>query len=57
METRVNLAEPLPVHLIYRTAVSQAKGRMTYRRDVYERDGKIWNALAREGVELRGVRG
>lgn len=56
-ETRVDLAAPLPVHLIYRTAMSQPKGHMTYRRDVYERDAKIWNALAREGVELRGVQG
>jgi murein L,D-transpeptidase YcbB/YkuD len=56
-ETRVDLVDPLPVHLIYRTAMSQAKGQMTYRRDVYGRDKTIWNALAREGVELRGVQG
>lgn len=57
LETKVDLKEPLPVHLIYRTAMSQAKGQMTYRRDVYGRDAKIWDALAREGVELRGVQG
>ncbi len=57
LETKVDLKKPLPVHLIYRTAMSQAKGQMTYRRDVYGRDAKIWDALAREGVELRGVQG
>ncbi|WP_136635721.1 L,D-transpeptidase family protein [Pseudooceanicola onchidii] len=56
-ETQVNLREPLPVHLIYRTAVGQPKGHMTYRRDVYGRDAAIWNALAREGVELHAVQG
>lgn len=56
-ETQVDLVNPLPVHLIYRTAVGRAKGHMTYRRDIYGRDAKIWDALAREGVELRGVQG
>lgn len=56
-ETKVDLVEPLPVHLVYRTAVGQPKGHMTYRRDVYGRDAAIWNALAREGVELAGVQG
>ncbi|EAQ01159.1 peptidoglycan binding protein, putative [Pseudooceanicola batsensis HTCC2597] len=56
-ETKIDLASPLPVHLIYRTAMSQPKGQMSYRRDVYGRDGRIWEALAREGVELRGVQG
>ncbi len=56
-ETRVNLDEPVPVHLVYRTAYTQADGQMQYRRDVYGRDGRIWNALAREGVALRAVQG
>ncbi|MGI3171456.1 L,D-transpeptidase family protein [Pseudooceanicola sp. C21-150M6] len=56
-ETKVDLAEPLPVHLIYRTAVGQAKGHMTYRRDVYGRDALVWQALARRGVELPEVQG
>ena len=56
-ETQVDLENPLPVHLIYRTAVGQPKGHMGYRRDVYGRDALIWDALAREGVELRGVQG
>ena len=56
-EQRVDLADPVPVHLIYRTAYTQAEGRMQYRRDIYGRDGRIWNALAREGVALRAIRG
>lgn len=56
-ETQVDLVAPLPVHLIYRTAVGQPKGHMTYRRDVYGRDATIWKALARQGVELTGVQG
>lgn len=56
-ERRVDLADPVPVHLVYRTALTQADGRMQFRRDVYGRDGQIWNALAREGVVLRAIRG
>ena len=56
-EQRVDLAAPVPVHLVYRTAYTQAEGRMQYRRDLYGRDGRIWNALAREGVALRAIRG
>ena len=51
-ETRVDLAEPVPVHLIYRTAFTRAKGQVNYRRDVYGRDAKIWRALQAEGVRL-----
>lgn len=51
-ETRVNLEEPVPVHLIYRTAFTRAKGQVNYRRDVYGRDAKVWRALEAEGVKL-----
>ena len=56
-ETRVDLAQPVPVHLVYRTAYTQPDGQMQYRRDVYGRDARIWNALAREGVALRAISG
>ncbi|WP_208348440.1 L,D-transpeptidase family protein [Pseudaestuariivita rosea] len=56
-EVYVDLKDPVPVHIIYRTAFTQAKGRTQFRRDVYGRDAKIWNALARQGVVLRAVRG
>jgi len=56
-ETQIDLKEPVPVHLIYRTAFTTPKGRMNYRRDVYGRDAKIFKALAKAGVVLRAVRG
>ena len=56
-ETKVELKEPVPVHLIYRTAVTNARGHTEYRADVYGRDAKIWNALSRAGVVLGGVQG
>ncbi|WP_296765796.1 L,D-transpeptidase family protein [Sediminimonas sp.] len=56
-ETRVDLEQTVPVHLIYRTAVTSAKGRTGYRDDVYGRDARIWNALQAEGVALRALRG
>ncbi|PIE16762.1 MAG: murein L,D-transpeptidase [Rhodobacterales bacterium] len=56
-ETRVDLKNPVPVHLMYRTAISKPKGGMQYRRDVYGRDAKIFRALVNAGVELRSVKG
>ncbi|MDY6859290.1 MAG: L,D-transpeptidase family protein [Pseudomonadota bacterium] len=56
-ETQVNLARPLPVHIIYRTALTQPKGRVQFRRDVYGRDARIFAALNQAGVALRAVRG
>ena len=56
-ETVVPLDQPVPVHLIYRTAFTQAKGPMQYRRDIYGRDSRIWSALSQAGVALRAVQG
>ncbi len=56
-ENTVVLDKPLPVHIIYRTAFTQAKGRTQFRRDVYGRDARIFGALSRAGVVLRAVRG
>ena len=56
-ETKVELDQPVPVHLIYRTAQTDEKGRIEYRRDVYGRDAKIWAALSDAGVALRDVQG
>ncbi|WP_372886511.1 murein L,D-transpeptidase [Shimia sp.] len=56
-ETQVDLKTQIPVHIIYRTAFTNAKGPVQYRRDVYGRDAKIWNAMANEGVALPSVRG
>ncbi|MDQ2088589.1 L,D-transpeptidase family protein [Marimonas arenosa] len=56
-ESVVPLESQVQVHLIYRTAFTEPKRRTQYRRDVYGRDAKIWNALAKAGVALRAVRG
>lgn len=49
-ETRVNLHAPLPVHLVYRTALAPADGTLAFRRDVYGRDARILAALRAAGV-------
>ena len=56
-ETRVNLDEPVPVHIVYRTAFTHTTGQLNFRRDVYSRDSRIWNALANEGVAVRAIGG
>ena len=56
-EQKIVLQEPVPVHLIYRTAVTNARGHTEYRDDVYGRDARIWQALSKAGVALRGVQG
>lgn len=56
-ETVVPLKEHVPVHIVYRTAITDPKGRMNYRRDIYGRDAKIFDAMAKAGVSLRAVQG
>nr|WP_237212521.1 L,D-transpeptidase family protein [Ruegeria lacuscaerulensis] len=56
-ETNVQLEQHVPVHLIYRTAYIGPKGQVQYRRDVYGRDQKIWEALQKAGVALPDVQG
>ncbi|PJE25794.1 Murein L,D-transpeptidase YcbB/YkuD [Pseudooceanicola antarcticus] len=51
-ETQIDLEHPLQVHLVYRTAFSDARGHIQYRDDIYGRDARIWRALAAEGVVL-----
>ena len=51
-ETYVQLDHHVPVHIIYRTAMTQARGRTEYREDVYGRDARIWDALDKAGVSL-----
>jgi L,D-transpeptidase YcbB len=54
-ETVVPLKQHVPVHIIYRTAISKPRGGMEYRRDVYGRDAKIFKALQNAGVRLRAI--
>ncbi|MDW3221448.1 MAG: L,D-transpeptidase family protein [Paracoccaceae bacterium] len=56
-EQQVNLESPVPVHIIYRTAFVDGKGRTEFRRDIYGRDARIWDALSKAGVALRAVQG
>ena len=56
-ESSVRLDEPVPVHLIYRTAFTNDDGQIEFRRDVYGRDSRIWSALSREGVVVPGLQG
>lgn len=56
-EARVNLQVPVPVHIIYRTAFTDARGNLNFRRDIYGRDARIWEALQKAGVELNRVQG
>ncbi|MCC5970510.1 MAG: L,D-transpeptidase family protein [Pararhodobacter sp.] len=51
-QTRLNLEVPVPVHLVYRTAFTSVSGEMNYREDVYRRDGRLYEALRRAGVEM-----
>lgn len=56
-QTQVKLKKTVPVHIVYRTAFTQAQGPTQYRNDVYGRDGRIWDALQAAGVTLRDLRG
>lgn len=56
-ESQVDLEQPIPVHLIYRTAFTEAKGPVQFRRDIYGRDAKLWTALANAGVVLNRLDG
>ena len=56
-ESRLDLVTPVPVHLVYFTAWPNAKGQMTYRRDIYGRDAEIYQALENAGMVLAQVQG
>ncbi len=56
-ESRVNLDEPVQVHLVYRTAFTTVEGDLQFRADIYGRDALIWRALSAAGVVIGGVQG
>jgi murein L,D-transpeptidase YcbB/YkuD len=56
-QTRINLEQKIPVHLVYFTAVVTPKGEIEFRRDFYGRDAKLWEALRDAGVALPAVQG
>ena len=55
-EAVIPLKEHVPVHLVYRTALTTPKGKIEFRRDFYGRDARIFAALQKAGVVLRAVR-
>ncbi len=56
-QTKVDLEEHVPVHLVYFTAFTSATGEMQYRRDIYDRDARLFRALADAGVVFPGREG
>ncbi|MFO1176362.1 MAG: L,D-transpeptidase family protein [Paracoccaceae bacterium] len=56
-ETVLPLSQPVPVHLVYFTAWPDAEGHIDYRRDVYGRDARIFQAMQAAGVVLPAVQG
>jgi murein L,D-transpeptidase YcbB/YkuD len=49
-QTRVDLDVHVPVHLVYFTAFMGADGVMQYRRDIYDRDARLFAVLLEAGV-------
>ncbi len=49
-QTRVDIDEHVPVHLVYFTAFTGPTGEIQYRRDIYDRDARLFDALAEAGV-------
>ncbi len=56
-EVRVDLKEPVPIYLVYRTVTVTPDGRAHFYADTYKVDGKVFAALQKAGVMLRAVRG
>jgi len=48
---RINLVEPLPVHLTYFTAWTNKDGEVNFRRDVYKRDAALSAALRKSRIQ------
>ena len=49
-QTRLYLDDPVPVHLVYRTAFTNVRGELNFRDDIYGRDARIFQALVAEGA-------
>lgn len=47
----VNLKNPMPVYIVYFTAFTTEPSQVGYRRDIYQRDRRIVDALAKEDVD------
>ena len=53
-EVQINLQEPVPVHIQYRTVFRGIDGEVNYRSDIYGRDAMVFLAMSDAGftVEL-----
>jgi L,D-transpeptidase YcbB len=51
-ETRIDLDQHVPVHLVYRTALTTPRGELRFRPDIYGRDRAILAALEEAGVVI-----
>ncbi|MGY6549292.1 MAG: L,D-transpeptidase family protein [Roseinatronobacter sp.] len=56
-QTRIFLDEKVPVHLVYRTAFTNARGELNFRADMYGRDAALYEALRRIGAGRRDLQG
>ena len=56
-ESSVSLDQKVPVHLVYFTAWPYGRGQIGYRKDIYGRDAKLFDALTEAGVALGAERG
>ncbi len=54
-EQYVNLDEPVPVYLTYRTVYFGEASEPSFYPDVYGRDKKVFRALSKAGVSLQSV--
>ena len=52
-QTRVFLDDPVPVHLVYRTAFTSVTGELNFRNDAYGRDARLYDALRQAGVPMQ----
>jgi murein L,D-transpeptidase YcbB/YkuD len=56
-ETQIDLASPVPVHIVYRTVWFDHMNVVQYRHDVYGRDVMVYDALVNAGVSLAALEG
>jgi murein L,D-transpeptidase YcbB/YkuD len=54
-ERWVNLREPVPVHLTYRTAWVDERGVDQFREDIYGRDATVFEAMMNAGLDAPGA--
>ncbi|TRW96175.1 L,D-transpeptidase family protein [Paracoccus sp. M683] len=51
-EQWLKLKPALPVHLVYFTAMAEPDGQIRFYKDIYGRDARVWQVLAKAGLEL-----